>query len=84
MQPTKATPSPSHPLSDGFWDRYAARLRAQEVKPTAIRWYVICAAQYLQAVPPAARPGRASALEVLPVAGSGRQSRYVPSVKKAV
>jgi integron integrase len=50
MQPTKATPGPSRYPSDGFWDRYAARLRAQEVKPTAIRWYVIRAEQYLQAV----------------------------------
>jgi hypothetical protein len=50
MQPTIATPGPSRYPSDGFWDRYAARLRAQEVKPTALRWYVIRAEQYLQAV----------------------------------
>ncbi len=51
MQPTKATSGPSHNPSAGFWDRYTARLRAQEVKPTALRWYVIRAEQYLQAVP---------------------------------
>src|SRR5215510_2514119 len=50
MPPTNATSGSSHNPSDGFWDRYAARLRAQEVKPTAIRWYVIRAEQYLQAV----------------------------------
>jgi hypothetical protein len=49
MQSTKATPGQlSHP-SDGFWDRYAANLQAKKVKPTAIRWYVIRAEQYLQA-----------------------------------
>src|SRR5215813_13087892 len=50
MQPTKATSGSSHDPSDGFWDRYAARLRAQGVKPTAVRWYVIRAEQYLQAI----------------------------------
>ncbi len=50
MQSTKATPGQSSNSSDGFWDRYAASLRAKEVKPTAVRWYVIRAEQYLQAV----------------------------------
>ena len=51
MQSTKATPGQSSHPSDGFWDRYAANLQAKKVKPTAIRWYVIRAEQYLQAVP---------------------------------
>src|SRR5262245_10628428 len=50
MQSTNAIPGQSSNLSDGFWDRYAASLRAKEVKPTAVRWYVIRAEQYLQAV----------------------------------
>lgn len=36
--------------SDGFWDRYVASLRAKRVKPTALRWYVIRAEDYLQAM----------------------------------
>jgi integron integrase len=51
MQSTKTTPGQASNPSDGFWDRYAASLRAKEVKPTAVRWYVIRAEQYLQAVP---------------------------------
>ena len=50
MHSTKATPGQSSHPRDGFWDRYAARLRAKEVKPTAVRWYVIRAEHYLQAV----------------------------------
>ena len=50
MPSTKATPGQSSHLSDGFWDRYAARLRAKEVKPTAVRWEVIRAEHALQAV----------------------------------
>ena len=50
MHATNATPGQSSHLSEGFWDRYAARLRAQEVQPTAVRWYVIRAEHYLQAV----------------------------------
>ena len=33
-----------------FWDRYVAGLRAKQVKPTAVRWYVIRAEHYLQAM----------------------------------
>jgi len=50
MQSTNATPGQSSNLSNGFWDHYAASLQAKEVKPTAVRWYVIRAEQYLQAV----------------------------------
>ena len=50
MQSTKATPDQLSNPSDGFWDRYAAHLQAKEVKPTAVRWYVIRAEQYLQAM----------------------------------
>src|SRR5919109_1396106 len=52
MQSTKATPDQSSNPSDGFWDRYAAGLRAKKVKPTAVRWYVIRAEHYLQAISP--------------------------------
>ena len=41
MQPTEATLAPWRFLSDGFWDRYVASLRAKQVKPTAVRWHVI-------------------------------------------
>ena len=50
MQSTHATPGQSRNPRDGFWDRYAASLRAQEVTPTAVRWYVIRAEHSLQAV----------------------------------
>src|ERR1700675_2247360 len=50
MHATKAIPGQSSHLSDGFWDRYAASLRAQEVQPTAVRWHVIRAEHSLQAV----------------------------------
>ena len=50
MQSTKATPGQSSNPGDDFWDRYAASLRTKEVKPTAVRWYVIRAEQYLQAI----------------------------------
>ena len=50
MQSTKATPDQSSNPRDGFWDRYAARLQTKEVTPTAVRWYVIRAEHYLQAV----------------------------------
>ena len=50
MQSAKAIPGQSSNLNKGFWDRYAASLWAKEVKPTAVRWYVIRAEQYLQAV----------------------------------
>ena len=43
-------PGQSRHLSEGFWDRYAASLRAKEVQPTAGRWYVIRAEHSLQAV----------------------------------
>jgi Phage integrase, N-terminal SAM-like domain len=52
MQPTDATANPRHSPSDGFWDRYVAILRAKQVKPTAIRWHVIRAEHYLQAMSP--------------------------------
>ena len=50
MHSTNAIQGQPRTLSDSFWDRYAASLRAQEVQPTAVRWYVIRAEQYLQAV----------------------------------
>jgi len=50
MHSTKAMPGQSSHLSEGFWDRYAASLRAQEVQPTAVRWSVIRAEHSLQAV----------------------------------
>ena len=50
MHATKAMPGQSSHLSEGFWDRYAASLRAQEVQPTAVRWSVIRAEHSLQAV----------------------------------
>jgi hypothetical protein len=50
MHSTKAISGQSSHLSEGFWDRYAASLRAKEVKPTAVRWYVIRAEHSLQAV----------------------------------
>src|SRR5712692_1290211 len=50
MHSTKAIPGQSRNLRDGFWDRYAASLRAQEVQPTAVRWSVIRAEHSLQAV----------------------------------
>jgi hypothetical protein len=50
MHSTNAISGQSSNLNDGFWDRYAANLRAEGVKPTVVRWYVIRAEQYLQAV----------------------------------
>ena len=50
MHSTNATPGQSSNPHDGFWDRYAASLRAKEVKPTAVRWYVIRAEHSLQTV----------------------------------
>lgn len=50
MQSRDATPDLWHHPSDGFWDRYIASLRAKQVKPTAVRWYVIRAEHYLQAM----------------------------------
>jgi integron integrase len=38
--------------SKGLWDRYVANIRAQGVKPTAVRWSVLRAAQYLRTVAP--------------------------------
>jgi hypothetical protein len=52
VQPTDATADPWRYPSDSFWDRYVASLRAKQVKPTAIRWYVIRAEHYLQAMSP--------------------------------
>jgi hypothetical protein len=50
MQSTDATRGHGSDLSDHFWDRYVESLQAKRVKPTAVRWYVIRAEQYLQAV----------------------------------
>ena len=50
MQSTHATPGQERNSRDGFWERSAARLRAHEVTPTALRWYVIRAEHSLQAV----------------------------------
>ena len=50
MQPTDAIPNPWCSPSDGFWDRYVTSLRAKQVKPTAVRWHVIRAEHYLQAM----------------------------------
>ena len=52
MQPTNATSGHMDDTSKGLWDRYVANMRAQGVKPTAVRWYVIRAAQYLRTVAP--------------------------------
>jgi hypothetical protein len=50
MQSTDATRGHGSDLSDHFWDRYVESLQAKRVKLTAVRWYVIRAEQYLQAV----------------------------------
>jgi len=50
MHATKAIPGQSSNLRDGFWDRYAASLRAKEVQPTAVRWSIIRVTHSLQAV----------------------------------
>ena len=52
MQPTNATSGHMDDTSKGLWDRYVANIRAQGVKPTAVRWYVIRAEQYLRTVAP--------------------------------
>ena len=52
MQPTNATSSHIDDTRKGVWDRYVANIRAQGVKPTAVRWYVIRAEQYLRTVAP--------------------------------
>ncbi len=33
-----------------FWERYVARIQAQGVKPTVVRWYVLRAEQYIRTV----------------------------------
>ena len=50
MQSGDAIPDSWRYPSDGFWDRYVASLRAKRVKPIALRWYVIRAEDYLQAM----------------------------------
>ncbi len=50
MQPTDATPGPERYSSDSFWDRYVVSLQAKQVKPAAVRWHVIRAEHYLQAM----------------------------------
>ena len=52
MQPTNAMSGHMDDTSKGLWDRYVANIRAQGVKPTAVRWYVIRAEQYLRTVAP--------------------------------
>jgi integron integrase len=52
MQPTNATSGPMDDTRKGLWDRYVANIRAQGVKPIAVRWYVIRAEQYLRTVAP--------------------------------
>jgi integron integrase len=52
MQPTNATSGHMDDTSKGLWDRYVANIRAQGVQPTAVRWYVIRAEQYLRTVAP--------------------------------
>ena len=50
MQSADTTPEPWHFLGDDFWGHYVASLRAKQVKPTAIRWHVVRAEHYLQAI----------------------------------
>lgn len=52
MQLTDAIPDPRCHPGDSFWARYVANLRAKQVKPRAIRWHVIRAEHYLQAMSP--------------------------------
>ena len=52
MQPTNATSGQVDDTRKGVWDRFAANIRAQGVKPTAVRWYVIRAEQSLRIVAP--------------------------------
>ena len=52
MQPTNAMSGHMDETNKGLWDRYVANIRAQGVKPTAVRWYVIRAEQYLRTVAP--------------------------------
>jgi integron integrase len=50
MQPVEVVSSHTTDGTHDFWDRYVARIQAQGVKPTIVRWYVIRAEHYLRTV----------------------------------
>ena len=52
MQPVEIVSRPTPDGTPDFWDRYVARIQAQGIKPTMVRWYVIRTEHSLRTVTP--------------------------------